>query len=154
MKYEDLITEYENKFNIPFDDIIRVVNAVSQVFPMIILGNLTKNTYSLIRNNDFLASDLEPCGCYDNMIDDGAENVHPNYQKVFFETFSRENIISNFKNGKNEVYAEIYQKNKSHKYNWVSIHVIRINDDNGDMMEICLCRTLDGIARTDIGSSK
>lgn len=135
-------------------EVMRIVNAVMQVYPMIILANLTKNSYTMLRDEGFLCSDLELSGCYDDMIDDGAENVHPNYQKLFLQCFSRENLLREYESGKNEVYAELYQKNKQDKYQWVSVHTIKIENDLGDVIQICLNRVLDKISVNSYGQRK
>ena len=53
--------------------------------------------------------------------------------------------MRSFAEGKTEVYAELYQKNKRGQYHWVSTHVIKIESESGDVMHICLNRVLDGI---------
>jgi hypothetical protein len=112
---------------------------------MVVLVNLTKNTYTMLQDRGFLCNEMTNTGCYDNLIDDNIENIHSNYQKTFLECFSREHLIKSFQEGKTEVYAELYQKNKQNQYQWVSTHVIRVDSDNGDICHICLNRVLDGI---------
>lgn len=100
------------KMNISFRDLMNIVQAVSQVYPMIVFANLTKNTYTTLRNEDFLYNEVVDSGCYNNLIDDNIGNIHKNYQKLFGECFSREHLMKSFNEGKTEVYAELYQKNK------------------------------------------
>ncbi|MGN0150945.1 MAG: hypothetical protein ACI39Q_00605 [Wujia sp.] len=133
------------QMNIPFKDLMSIVQAVSQVYPMIVLANLTQNTYTMLRNDGFLYNDVVNAGCYDNLIDDNIENIHKNYQSIFLECFSREHLVNSFNKGKTEVYAELYQKNKQGQYQWVSTHVIRIANKSGDLCHVCLNRVLDGI---------
>ena len=135
-------------------DLKSIVAAVMQVYPMIVLANLSKNQYTMLRDEGFLCRDIETCGRYDDMIDDGVENIHTNYQRLFLECFSRENIIRNFASGKNEVYAELYQKDKTGEYHWVSVHAIKIEDDSGDIMQICLNRILDKVSINGYGQRK
>lgn len=112
---------------------------------MIVLANLTKNTYLMLKNEEFLCNDVISSGCYEDLIDDNLENIHTNYQQLFQECFSREHLLESFKAGKNEVYAEVYQKNKKGQYQWVSTHVIKIKNGSEDVCHICLNRVLDGI---------
>ena len=132
----------------------KIVKAVMKVYPMIVWANLSKNTYTMVRDEGFLCRDIPPSGRYDDMIDDGVENIHPNYQRLFLECFSRENLLKNFGMGKNEVYAEIYQKDKESNYHWVSVHVIRIEDESGDVIQICLNRILDEVSIKDYGQRR
>lgn len=131
-----------------------IVKAVMHVYPMIILANLTKNTYTMIRDEGFLCRDIAVSGCYDDMIDDGVENIHPNYQQVFLKCFSRENLLKNYSHGKNEVYAEVYQKDKEGKYHWVSVHTIRIEEESGEVVQICLNRILDKVSVKEYNQRK
>lgn len=56
--------------------------------------------------------------------------------------------------GKNEVYGEIYQKDKQGEYHWVSVHIIRIEDESGDVILICLNRILDEVSIKDYGQRR
>ena len=145
MTYGEMTKILSEKFEIPYMDFLNITKAVSQVFPMIVLANLSKNTYTMIRDDGFLCNEITATGCYDDLIDDNMDNIHPNYQQLFFECFSREHLIRSFQQGKTEVYAEIYHKDKQGQYHWVSAHVIRIESESGDVMHICLNRVLDGI---------
>ena len=59
------------------------------------------------------------------------------------ENFSRERLLRLFGQGKREVYAKLYQKGRGDKYQWVSCHVIRVQDRNGDICEICINKILE-----------
>lgn len=150
----DIMSQLNTKFGVSSKELKNMIEAVIQVFPMIALANLSKNTYSMIHNEGFLAWDIPPAGCFDDMIDEGVENIHSNYQEIFLECFSRENIIKNFKNGKTDIYVELYQKNKEGNYHWVSTHVVKVEDESGDIIEICLNRVLDGIVENTYGHRK
>ena len=145
MKLTERITELENNIGFDLRETIQILEAVSEVFPMIVMANLTKNTYTMIRNDNFLAFDMPRSGCYDDLIDDGVDSIHSNYQTVFLACFSRENLLQKFQNGSTEVYAELYQKDSKGKYQWVSTHVFRLQDEDGEIRQICLNRVLDGI---------
>ncbi len=133
------------KSEVSFKDILNIVQAVSQVYPMIVLANLTKNTYTLLRDEGLLYNEVLDSGCYDDLIDDNVANIHKNYQQLFLESFSREYLMKSFSDGKNEVYAELYQKNENGVYHWVSVQAIQIDNKDGDVCHICLNRSLDGI---------
>lgn len=145
MKLTERIEELEKNIGLDLRESIQILEAVSEIFPMIVMANLTKNTYTMIRNDNFLAFDMPVSGCYDDLIDEGVENIHDNYQQVFLECFSRENLLHKFDNGSTEVYAELYQKGGNEKYQWVSTHVIRLQDEEGDVRQICLNRVLERI---------
>ena len=145
MPFEEFLKNLDNNTKLSYTEFINIAKAVSQVYPMIVLANLSKNTYTMMRNEGFLYNEITSSGNYDDLIDDNVGNIHPNYQQLFCECFSRENLMKSFKEGKTEVYAELYQKNKEGQYSWVSTHVIRIESESGDVMHICFNRVMDGI---------
>ena len=144
MTYEALTKDLVKKCKKPCANVVNLANTISQEFPMIVVANLSKNTYTIIRDEGFLCNEITPTGCYGDLIDDNMDEIHPNYQQLFYECFSREHLIRSFQRGMLEVYAEIYQKNKQGQYHWVSVHVIRAESESGDIMHICLNRVLDG----------
>jgi hypothetical protein len=129
----------------------QVFGAVMEVFPLILAANLTKNTYTMLKHNNFLGFEAPMSGRYDDLIDNGVQNIHENYQENFIQCFSRENLLDAYSRGKNDVYAELYQKGHDGKYQWVSTHVIRTKDQNGDICHISINRVLDGINRREGG---
>ena len=138
MKKEKGFEEFETLYGISVEEALSVFEAISQVFPMIVSANLTKNTYTMIKQGDFLADDL--------LIDYGVENIHPNYQALFLEKFSREHLLKAFERGGREVCVKLYQKGRGKNYQWVSTHVIRVKDRDGDVCEICINKILgDGL---------
>jgi hypothetical protein len=136
------------------EELTNIAQAVTQVYPMIVLANLTKNTYTLLRNDEFLCNDVEVSGCYEDLIEGNVENIHTNYQHLFEDCFSREHMLKCFEEGKTEVYAEVYQKNKKEQYQWVSAHAIKLENESGDIQHICFNRVLDGIVQERYGGRK
>lgn len=145
MNYGKLIEQFAKKNGMDMKELIYIVKAFIEVFPMITMANLTQNKYTMLKHDNFLGFNAPASGCYDELIDEGLENIHPNYQQNFTECFGRENIMRNYSKGMTEAYAELYQKGTDGKYQWVSTHAIRVKDDDGDMVHICFCRVLDGI---------
>lgn len=142
MKAANTFEEFEKLNGIRLDDVLSVFEAVSDAFPLIVSANLTKNTYTMIKDEGFLATNMPATGKFDDLIDHGVLYIHPNYQNAFLANFSRENLTKKLLQGQNEVYVRLYQKGRGDKYQWVSTHVIRIPDKNGDLCEISLNRIL------------
>jgi hypothetical protein len=145
MTYENLFQDGALKQDIPSGDLSNLFNAIMKVYPMIVFSNLTKNKYFMIRDEGFLYNDITSSGVYDDLIDDNVANIHANYQEIFVKCFSRKNLLHEYDKGKTDVYAELYQKDQNGKYRWVSTHTIRIQDDSGDVVQICFNRPLDGV---------
>jgi hypothetical protein len=149
MKYSDLFKNGEFAEGAASEALSNILNAVMKVYPMIVLSNLSKNEYVMIRDEDFLFNSMPAMGKYDDLIDDNVSNIHKNYQVTFMKCFSRDNLLREYASGKTEVYAELYQKNRAGEYGWVSTHVIRIQDDSDDIIQICFNRPLNGIVKKD-----
>jgi hypothetical protein len=152
--YREFNKEFEEDNGISIDDLFGVIKSVSQVFPMIVVANLSKNTYTMIKDDGFLAGSLPKTGKYDDMIDFGVANIHPNYQNVFLDSFSRERLLGNFDRGRKEIAAKLYQKGRGDQYQWVTTHVIRLPDRDGDVCHICINKVIEdeGMPRVSGGA--
>ena len=146
--------EFEALNGISMEEVLSVFEAVSEAFPMIISANLTKNTYMMIKDDGFLAGDFPATGKYDDLIDFGVEYIHPNYQRSFLDNFSRERLLRKLGQGKREVYSKQYQKGRNGQYQWVSTHVIRTSNAEGEICLVCINRILDGVEKKAGGSKR
>lgn len=142
MRYEEVFNNVRQHTDIEVRNLLDILEAITRVYPMIVLANLSKNSYSMLKNEGFLHDQVMLCGDYDEMIQDGVKNIHPDYQSVFLDCFSRDNLIRRFENGIKEVEAKIYQKNQEGQYHWALVKVIRVVDESGDLVQICLNRFL------------
>jgi hypothetical protein len=148
-KYSKLFKDGEFADGIASEDLSHILNAVMKVYPMIVFSNLTRNKYFLVRDEDFLFNSIPAMGAYDDLIDDNVSNIHKNYQDIFMKCFSRGNLLREYASGKTDVYAELYQKDHTGEYGWVSTHTIRIQDDSEDIIQICFNRPLGGVVKKD-----
>jgi hypothetical protein len=141
------VRQLEKTMDLPLEEMKKILNAMLSVYPMIVYCNLTRNTYTMLRNDRFLYNDVMSSGRYDDLIDENVENIHSNYQALFLDCFSRERLLKSFQEGKTEIYAELHQKNKEGAYCWVSTQVIKVEDTSGDVCHLCLNRVIDGIVK-------
>lgn len=151
MTYEEIMNIWNEKKEADITELFPAAKKKSPSYQMIVLANLSKNTYLMMQEDRFLHNEVGADGCYDDLIDDNMENIHPNYQRLFYESFSREHLIRSFQRGKTEVYAEIYQKDKREEYHWVSAYVIRLESKSGDVTHICFNRILEHNGRRRYG---
>ena len=79
------------------------------------------------------------------MIQNSLVNIHPDYQSDFLRLFSRERLLEAYARGITDVYAELYQKGRDSDYQWVSTHVIRTTNQNGDICQICINRIMNDV---------
>ena len=120
----------------------QLFEAIFDVFPMILSANLSQNTYFMYKHDNFLVEDIPETGNYDEMIQNSLVNIHPDYQSDFLRLFSRERLLEAYARGITDVYAELYQKGRDSDYQWVSTHVIRTTNQNGDICQICINRIM------------
>lgn len=91
MTYDEIMQKWSEQTEVSFTDFMHIAKAIAQVYPMIVVANLSKNTYSMIRDEGFLCNEINNSGCYDDLIDNNAENIHSNYQDLFMNVFPENN---------------------------------------------------------------
>lgn len=142
MRYDDLFNGVKKNTEIEAKSLLDIVDAITKIYPMIVLANLSQNSYFMLKNEGFLYEKMVLSGNYDELIRDGVKNIHSDYQSLFLESFSRDLLIKNFERGKNVIEAKLYQKNHKGSYHWVLTKVIRLEDESGDIVHICLNQVL------------
>lgn len=144
MKFNDIVLAFtsdpqgDGYAKVVEDALTDILDALSQVYPMILLANLSQNKYIMLRDRGFLYEANYSFGEYDAMIENGMKNVHPNYQATFLDAFERNTLISRYENGVRQVSANLYQKGENGEYQWVITKVIRLQDESGDIVQVCL----------------
>ena len=144
MKFDDIMYAMTEKANgeesprVAGEILTEILDALSQVYPMILLANLTQNRYVMLKDRGFLYRKNTTYGNYDEMISNGVKNVHPNYQSTFLDTFARSKLIARYENGVRQVSARLYQRGENGEYQWVETKVIRLQDESGDVVQVCL----------------
>lgn len=128
----------------------QLFEAIFDVFPMILSANLSQNTYFLYKHDNFLVEDIPETGNYDEMIQNSLVNIHPDYQSDFLRLFSRARLLEAYARGITDVYAELYQKGRDSDYQWVSTHVIRTTNQNGDICQICINRVMNDVNQVNM----
>lgn len=131
-------------------NVSQLFEAIFDVFPMILSANLSQNTYFLYKHDNFLVEDIPETGNYDEMIQNSLINIHPDYQSDFLRLFSRERLLEAYAKGITDVYAELYQKGRNFDYQWVSTHVIRTTNQNGDICQICINRIMNDVNQVNM----
>ena len=102
--------------------------AITSAYPMIIFGNLTRNTCSVLDQEGQSLHSLD-CGSYD------AE---------FTSKFARQNQLAEYERGAHETYMEHRQLLDDGQYHWVSAHKIKVeNPVNDDILTVSLIRCID-----------
>lgn len=79
--------------------------AITSAYPMIIFGNLTRNTCSVLDQEGQSLHSLD-CGSYDAMVNGVLGSVAPEYRDEFTSKFARQNQLAEYERGAHETYME------------------------------------------------
>lgn len=123
---------------------MQMQKAVSQIYTMVVSINLTKNTYFMVEYADFDSHCAPGSGNFDELVENVAASMHPDYQEQFLKDFTRESLLGFYASGEVSRYMEHLQMGDDGAYHWTDTHVIRIeNPYNQDVMQISLSRNID-----------
>jgi EAL domain-containing protein (putative c-di-GMP-specific phosphodiesterase class I) len=103
----------EHPSNDLMEDILRVqaprgamnllLDAIFQKYPLVIFSNLTRNSFYMMAYDNFSSTSCPASGKFDDLIAHGTSTMHPDDQNAFATTFSRENLLKAYADGKNVV---------------------------------------------------
>ncbi|MBR1623205.1 MAG: EAL domain-containing protein, partial [Pseudobutyrivibrio sp.] len=106
--------------------------ALFKQYPLMILGNLTQNTYSFLTYKDFTSTECQVAGTFDELIESGATTMHEMDKNLFKKTFSRENLLKEYEKGSDKVEIRVIQKGDDGQLRRVEITDYFVKDDNSD----------------------
>lgn len=76
-----------------------LLNAVFTHFPLVILSNLSRNSFYMMAYEQFSTRSCPSTGVYSELIVHGASSMHPDDQKLFSDTFDLNDQIKEYENG-------------------------------------------------------
>lgn len=101
-------------------------------YPLLILGNLTQNTYSFLTYEDFTSTKCATAGTFDELIESGCQTMHDMDKEIFKKTFSRENLLKEYASGKDKVAIRVFQEGDDGVLRKVEITDFLIKDEDSD----------------------
>lgn len=118
--------------------------AVSNIYPLIIYSNLTKNTYSILEHDRSTTTRAAASGEYDELIREGLASI-PNavHRSQFSRMFSRENVLRAYENGKKELRLRHLQTGDDGVVRWIETRLMFNGCQCGDCTAISLSRQVD-----------
>ena len=120
-----------------------LTQALFKQYPLMILGNLTQNTYSFLTYKDFTSTKCEVAGTFDDLIESGATTMHEMDRELFKNTFSRENLLQEYKQGTDKVEIRVIQEGDDGVLRRVEITDYFVTDeDSDDIMVVSLNRNM------------
>ena len=118
--------------------------AVSNIYPLIICSNLTKNTYSMLEHDRFTTTRAAASGEYDELIREGLASIpNPVHRSQFSRMFSRENVLRAYENGKKELCLRHLQTGDDGVVRWIETRLQFTGCQCGDCTAISLSRQVD-----------
>ncbi|MCR5581034.1 MAG: EAL domain-containing protein [Pseudobutyrivibrio sp.] len=114
-----------------------LLQAIYKEYPMIIMGNLSKNSYYMVSHEDFTSTVCPSAGTFDELIDHGYATMHPDDKELFRNTFSRESLLNEYNKGAKTVSIVVKQLGDDGVYRDVCItdHFVK-NPSKNDILVI------------------
>ena len=109
-----------------------LTQALFKQYPLLILGNLTKNTYSFLTYEDFTSTKCKEAGTFDDLIESGVATIHEMDKALFKATFSRENLLKEYEKGTDKVEIRVIQEGDDGQLRRVEITDYFVKEDNSD----------------------
>ncbi len=76
-----------------------LMNAVFEAFPLVIMSNLTRNSFYMMAYDNFSTRSCPSTGIYTELIVHGASTMYPDDQKLFSDTFDINDQIAAYERG-------------------------------------------------------
>lgn len=120
-----------------------LAEAIFARFPLIILANITRNSYYMMAYDSFTTHTCPAAGVFDELIEGGAASMHPEDQAAFSETFRRENLLAAYARGEKTVRIVTRQKGDDGVYRYVeTVDYFVTNPSTDDVLVIAMSQNL------------
>ena len=117
--------------------------AIFKQYPLLILGNLTQNSYYMLSYENFTSTKCAAAGTFDELIESGCSTMHDMDKELFRNTFSRENLLKEYEKGSDKVEIRVFQEGDDGVLRKVEITDYFVQDEtNGDVLVISFNRNL------------
>ena len=103
---------YDNPFEnqAGFGQVRALIEAVYKKFPLIIFVNLSKNSYYIMRKENYVDASIPQTGTYDDGYELVMNKSDVEYHKDIEEAFARENLLKAYERGETKVMRIVNQK--------------------------------------------
>lgn len=121
-----------------------LLDAVFMKYTLIILCNLSRNSYYMMTYENFTTTKCSASGIYNELITNGASTMHPDDQEVFRTTFSIENQMQKYNAGEKCIQLVTRQLGDDGVYRRVeTLNYFVKNPASKDVLVITLCDNLE-----------
>lgn len=121
-----------------------LMDAVFMKYPLVIMANLTRNSYFMMTYDNFSATSCPSTGNFDELIKHGTATMHPDDQELFSSTFSIENMMNIYNRGEKCIKIVTRQIGDDGIYRKVETTDYFVkNPSVDDVLVITLCQNID-----------
>lgn len=121
-----------------------LMEAIFTRFPLVIMSNITRNSYYMMAYENFSATSCPSTGVFSELIGHGAMSMHPDDRELFSSTFSIENLTAAYKRGEKTVRVVTRQMGDDGVYRRVETTDYFVNNPAvDDILVIALCQNID-----------
>ena len=120
-----------------------LMEAVFMKYPLVIMSNLTRNSFYMMAYENFSARTCPSTGVFDELIVHGTSTMHPDDRELFSTTFSRTNLLAAHARGEKFVKIVTRQIGDDGIYRPVETTDFFVkNPSVDDVLVITLCQNL------------
>ncbi len=121
-----------------------LLDAVYMVYPLIIYVNLTRNSYYMMKYDEFTTTCCAAAGLFDECIEVASGTMAPEDRERFRSTFSIENQMAAYKRGEKSIALVVCQLGDDNVYRRVEVTNYFVkNPSSEDVLAISLSKTLE-----------
>lgn len=121
-----------------------LLQAVCVQYPLIIYVNLTKNSFYMMTYDNFTSTSCPSTGSVDDLIEHGAQSMHPEDRDLWKKTFCRENQLKLHEEGKTQFHLITWQIGDDGIYRKVKTSNYFVKSPaSDDILVISLCNNID-----------
>ena len=112
-------------------------------YPLIIYGNLTRNSFYMMTYENFSSRGCPSTGTIDDLIAHGTQSMHPDDQERWFRMFCRKNQLALHAKGKKEFHLVTRQIGDDGVYRKVETSNYFVSSSaSDDILVISLCNNI------------
>lgn len=128
----------------PYSATQLLLDAIFAKYPLVILCNLTRNSYYMMTHENFTSSKCAVAGNCDDLIISAASTMHPDDQELFRTTFSIDTQIEKYNAGEKSIQLVTRQLGDDGIYRRTeTLNYFVKNPASNDILVITLCDNLE-----------
>lgn len=121
-----------------------LLDAVYSIYPLIIYINLSRNSYYMMKYNEFTTTCCASAGPFDECITFATGTMYPEDRELFRSTFCVENQMAAYTRGEKSISAVVRQLGDDNIYRRVEVTNYFVkNPASEDVLAVSLSRTLE-----------